>query len=85
MDLKGKVAVVTGSSSGCGAVIAAALRERGMLVADVARRSERFPADVSDAGQVEALRAKVEAELGTPEVVVNAAGVFGPIAHIKDG
>ena len=82
MDLRGKVAVVTGASSGCGCAIAAALEARGMVVAAVSRSSERFATDVSDTASVARLKAAVEAELGPPSVVVNAAGVFGPIAVI---
>jgi NAD(P)-dependent dehydrogenase (short-subunit alcohol dehydrogenase family) len=43
-----------------------------------------IPADVSDAAAVEALRARVLDQLGPPSIVVNAAGVFGPIQLIKD-
>jgi NAD(P)-dependent dehydrogenase (short-subunit alcohol dehydrogenase family) len=39
---------------------------------------------VTEARQVEALKAKVEAELGIPAILVNAAGIFGPIQLIKD-
>ena len=85
MDLEGRVAVVTGASRGVGLAIADALESRGMVVAAVARRSARFTADVSDAADVARLKTAVEAELGPPTVLVNAAGVFGPIALIKDG
>ena len=30
------------------------------------------------------LKTEIEAQLGPPTVVVNAAGIFGPIAQIKD-
>jgi NAD(P)-dependent dehydrogenase (short-subunit alcohol dehydrogenase family) len=43
-----------------------------------------IPADVSAAAAVDALRARVLDELGPPGIVVNAAGVFGPIQLIKD-
>jgi NAD(P)-dependent dehydrogenase (short-subunit alcohol dehydrogenase family) len=43
-----------------------------------------IPTDVRDAAAVEALRTRVEEALGTPSIVVNAAGVFGPIQLIKD-
>jgi NAD(P)-dependent dehydrogenase (short-subunit alcohol dehydrogenase family) len=42
------------------------------------------PTDVSDAIAVDALRAQVIDQLGAPLIVVNAAGVFGPIQLIKD-
>lgn len=83
-DLAGRVAVVTGASSGIGKAIGQALEERGMKVALVSRRSHHFPFDVSDVSSVERLKQKVEAELGVPSVVINNAGVFGPIANIAD-
>ena len=84
MDLKGHVAVVTGASRGVGLVIAKALEARGLVVASVARSAARFCADVSNAEDVARLKTRVEAELGRPTVVVNAAGIFGPIALVKD-
>ncbi|NKB69008.1 MAG: SDR family NAD(P)-dependent oxidoreductase [Candidatus Latescibacteria bacterium] len=84
MDLKGQIAVVTGASRGVGQVIAEALEARGMVVAPVARQSARFIADVSDPAAVARLKTEIETELGRPTVVVNAAGIFGPIALIKD-
>ena len=84
MDLEGHVAVVTGASRGVGQAIAVALEARGLLVAPVARHSARFAADVSDPADVDRLKTAVEAELGRATVLVNAAGIFGPIALIKD-
>jgi NAD(P)-dependent dehydrogenase (short-subunit alcohol dehydrogenase family) len=85
VDLAGRVAVVTGGSRGVGQVIAEALEARGAVVAPVARGGTRFPADVSKRDDVERLRATIEADLGPPEIVINAAGIFGPIDLIKDG
>lgn len=84
MNLKGHIAVVTGASRGLGRAIADALKARGLAIATVARRSARFAADVSDPADVDRLKTAVEAELGRPTVVVNAAGVFGPIALVQD-
>lgn len=84
MDLKGQVAVVTGASRGVGQVIADALEARGLAVARVARRATRFTADVADPTAVDRLKAKIETELGRPTVLVNAAGIFGPIALIQE-
>jgi NAD(P)-dependent dehydrogenase (short-subunit alcohol dehydrogenase family) len=84
MDLKGHVAVVTGASRGVGRTIAEALEERGLIVAPVARHAARFTADVADPTDVARLKTAVEAEHGRPTVLVNAAGIFGPIALIKD-
>lgn len=85
MDLTGQVAVVTGASRGVGQTIAETLEGRGMVVASVARSAARFAADVSDPADVARLKSVVEDELGAPSVVINAAGVFGPIARVQDG
>ena len=84
MNLEGHVAVVTGASRGVGRAIAEALEARGLSVATVARRSAQFTADVSDPADVDRLKTAVEAEFGRPTVLVNAAGVFGPISLVKD-
>jgi NAD(P)-dependent dehydrogenase (short-subunit alcohol dehydrogenase family) len=56
--------------------------------ADVVRtgggRMVTRPADVSDPDAVESLAAFVHEQVGAPSIVVNAAGVFGPIALIRD-
>lgn len=84
MDLKGQVAVVTGASRGVGRAIADALESRGLVVATVARSAARFAADVSNPADVARLKAAVETELGQPTILIHAAGIFGPIALIKD-
>jgi NAD(P)-dependent dehydrogenase (short-subunit alcohol dehydrogenase family) len=38
-----------------------------------------IPADVSTPQSVAAMKAEVEARLGSPSILINAAGVFGPI------
>lgn len=43
-----------------------------------------LPADVSSIDQVAAVCAKARDELGLVQVLVNAAGVFGPIQLVKD-
>ena len=42
-------------------------------------------ADVSDPDAIADLAAGVRDQLGPPSILVNAAGVFGPIAMIRDG
>lgn len=44
-----------------------------------------IPADIGDPAAVDALARTVERELGPVSVLVNAAGVFGPIQAVKDG
>jgi NAD(P)-dependent dehydrogenase (short-subunit alcohol dehydrogenase family) len=88
--LDGKVAVVTGGSSGIGAAAARRFAREGARVAIIARRRsllEGFAAeigalpivaDVSDGSQVNAAMRTVTEELGDPDIVVNSAGVCVP-------
>jgi NAD(P)-dependent dehydrogenase (short-subunit alcohol dehydrogenase family) len=83
-ELSGAVAVVTGASRGLGKDVADALSARGVRVASVARSTERFSTDVRDPRQVAQLARDVLAELGTPTILVNAAGTFGPLERFRD-
>lgn len=82
MKLEGKVAVVTGASRGLGRDVSDGLEAAGARVARVARTAE-YRCDVTKPGEVEQLKKRVEAELGSPQVLVNAAGVFGPVEPIR--
>ena len=69
----------------------AAIARSGDQVAETERlgagregRVRGLVADVSDRAAVASLRDRVNEELGTPTILVNAAGVFGPIALIAD-
>ena len=42
------------------------------------------PCDVADHAAVAELKGEVEKRFGSPTILVNAAGIFGPIALIKD-
>ncbi len=85
-NLSGRIAVVTGASRGLGKEIAAGLAERGARVAEVARTGTPFRADVAKVEEVDRVRDEIVRELGPPAILVNAAGVFGPVAlvHASD-
>jgi NADP-dependent 3-hydroxy acid dehydrogenase YdfG len=89
-DHTGRVAVVTGASSGIGAATARALAADGYRVALLARRADRIgaladelgdaaiaiEADVTDRDSLVAAAQRVDTELGGADVLVNNAGVM---------
>lgn len=60
------------------------LDESAALCAEAGGTMLPLTADVADPSAVEALAAAVRERLGAPVVLVNAAGVFGPISLIRD-
>jgi NADP-dependent 3-hydroxy acid dehydrogenase YdfG len=82
--LAGKSAVVTGASRGIGLAVAEELRAAGAHVVRLARslsdgsadRQTDLRCDVGRADDVERAVAKLVAEVGVPDIVVNNAGVF---------
>lgn len=85
-ELEGRVAVVTGASSGLGEGLARTLAGAGARVAVVARRYDRLSrlaadieglavaCDLCDLDQVARVVPRVADELGPPEILVNSAG-----------
>lgn len=86
--LDGKVAIVTGASSGLGARFAAVLTAAGARVALVARRADRLeavaagiegalviPADLAEPADVERMAATAVDHFGAVDILVNNAGL----------
>jgi NAD(P)-dependent dehydrogenase (short-subunit alcohol dehydrogenase family) len=95
-DLTGRVAVVTGASSGLGEGVARALAGAGAKVAVVARRYERLASladgigglavasDLLDLERLGDIVPQVVDGLGRPEILVNAAGHVFTQARAED-
>ena len=96
----GRVCLVTGASRGIGAAVAAALSAEGHRVALLGRDAAALdsvaatlpgpaltvPADVTDAGAVEAAFARIERDWGPVEVLVSSAGAgfAAPLVDTSD-
>ena len=93
MRFEGKVALVTGGSSGIGAETCVRLAEEGAQVAVVASSSlaraqatvdrcggnaRAFACDIADMAQIDRLVAEVIEAFGQIDILVNSAGVFFP-------
>lgn len=91
MSMTGRVAIVTGGTSGIGEAVCRRFAREGARVAVVGHRdlakarrvaaeigaqAAPYVCDVGDAAAVSALVAAVERELGPVDVLVNSAGVY---------
>ena len=96
MQLRNRVALITGGSQGIGKAIATAFAREGAMLFLVARSAghlrrtakELLPlslrlhfmvADVSDPADVRRIVRRAESVLGPVEILVNCAGVLGPV------
>jgi short-subunit dehydrogenase len=92
VELRGRVCVVTGASSGIGRRTALDLAARGAVICGVARRAERLETllaelpgeghssvvtDVTKKGQVRAMGAHVREAYGRCDILINSAGISG--------
>jgi NAD(P)-dependent dehydrogenase (short-subunit alcohol dehydrogenase family) len=60
------------------------LRETQAQIEAAGGAADIYCADVTDASRITSVREQVTAKTGAPHILVNAAGVFGPIQLVKD-
>ena len=96
MSMQGKLALVSGAAQGIGASIALALGEQGVIVAALDLQAEAlaqlahpnihpYPVDLRSSLAVNEVVARIEAELGAIDILVNVAGVLrlGAICNLS--
>ena len=77
-EFDGKVAIITGASSGIGKSTAELLEQRGARVVTFARSAGTVRGDVADPDAIEQLFRETESRFGPCEILVNAAGMADP-------
>lgn len=87
-------AVVVGAFSGMGAAVARRLHDRGVVVAgldlptapwpETATPQHRIAVDMSDATSVDQAFREAHTRLGGMEIVVNCAGILGPVTSAQE-
>src|SRR6185369_13046532 len=60
------------------------LRQTEQIIKQAGGVAQALPADISRPEAVEELRKEVEQRFGVVSILINAAGIFGPIQLIKD-
>ena len=91
MNLKNKVAIVTGSSKGLGVSIVEKLLEQGVFVAGFSRSETKIShpnfiscqVDISDEKQIETTLQEVKQKFGSIDIIINNAG-FGAYEKVED-
>jgi 3-oxoacyl-[acyl-carrier protein] reductase len=84
LDLKGRVAVVTGGRIGIGAAIAQRMEASGARVRIWDIGDKDAPVDVTDQAAIERATERTIAELGRIDILVNNAGIAGMTMPVVD-
>ncbi len=82
-DLAGKVAIVTGASSGIGRKTAELFEKHGARVVTFARSAGTVTGDVADPEAIERVFAATEERFGPCEVLVNCAGMIDVVPLVE--
>lgn len=82
-EFDGKVAIVTGASSGIGKSTAELLEKRGARVVTFARSAGTVLGDVADPEAIERLFAETESRFGPCEILINAAGMIEALPLVE--